>query len=466
MSVTYDWSPFTNALSGLFQNLQYRKMLDSMGSQLPGGSPAVNVPATNLPPVPVGQTAAPPIVNSKAPLGAGVGLDTPMTLNPSTPALTADAAPSPLVSMLKGLPPEYGIPMLLNTMQKQQDRQYQREDKQMTPMSTAEVAAAGFKPGTVAYKDAFGGVHVEQASDRESPEAIQQAIDLHRQEAIMSPDELAQKEHLYRIQQAPEWAGLNEKKREFDISNPFAGNSGAGAGLPGGNVSGDAVLRKLQPQIASQVKALAEGRMAFPGGFALKSPYWQNMISLVSQYDPLFDAVNYNARAKTRGDFTSGKSAQNITAINTAIGHLGQLGSMGGDVADHNFTPLNAVENAGAQLFGSPAINNYKQTADAVAHEVRRVFAATGGGTEAELDRQLSYLSPNNSADQKAGAIKNIVGLLKSRLDAIGEQYKQGMGTDKMPIQLVSPHAQSVLDNYSDGPAKTSAGWSIKLKGQ
>jgi hypothetical protein len=44
--------------------------------------------------------------------------------------------------------------------------------------------------------------------------------------------------------------------------------------------------------------------MQFPNGPALKTPYWQNMLRNVAQFDPEFDAVNYNARSKTRADFT------------------------------------------------------------------------------------------------------------------------------------------------------------------
>ena len=88
---------------------------------------------------------------------------------------------------------------------------------------------------------------------------------------------------------------------------------------------GDDYLKLLPTTRAQQVKALDEGRMQFPSGFALKSPYWQQMISAVIQYDPDFDAVNYNSRASTRKDFTSGKSADSITALNTAMSHLNNL---------------------------------------------------------------------------------------------------------------------------------------------
>jgi hypothetical protein len=38
-----------------------------------------------------------------------------------------------------------------------------------------------------------------------------------------------------------------------------------------------------------------------------------------------FDAVNYKSRQATRQKFTKGKGADNLTAFNTAIGHLGSL---------------------------------------------------------------------------------------------------------------------------------------------
>ena len=59
--------------------------------------------------------------------------------------------------------------------------------------------------------------------------------------------------------------------------------------------------------------------------FALKSPYWQKMLQLVAQYDPSFDAVEYNARARAQTNATSGKLAQNNNALNTGIGHVWQL---------------------------------------------------------------------------------------------------------------------------------------------
>jgi hypothetical protein len=95
------------------------------------------------------------------------------------------------------------------------------------------------------------------------------------------------------------------------------------------------------------VKALADGRKSFPSGCSFALRTGRKMLSHVSNYDPGFDEVNYTARSATRRDFTSGKAANNIRALNTAIGHLGHLEEQIGGTASHGFTPLNAIENAG-----------------------------------------------------------------------------------------------------------------------
>jgi hypothetical protein len=231
-------------------------------------------------------------------------------------------------------------------------------------------------------------------------------------------------------------------KEAFNAATYFPGGTAGGSG---NGLTGTDFLATLAPTQASQVKALAEGRMAFPAGFALKSPYWQQMMSAVSQYDPNFDAVNYNARSKTRADFTSGKSAQNIKALNTAIGHLGTLDSQIGDTASHSFTPLNMLENAGAQTFGAAGPTQFKQTAGALASELTSVFRGQGGA-EADVNRYLSELDVNASQEQKKAAVKNIVELLASRTAAIGDQYNQGMGTSEDPLTLLNSKAQGVLN--------------------
>jgi len=213
-------------------------------------------------------------------------------------------------------------------------------------------------------------------------------------------------------------------------------------------LTGADFLKALPPQTASTVQALVDGRMAFPAGAAMKSPYWQQMLANVAHADPNFDAVNYNARSHTRVDFTSGQSARNIKALNTAIGHLGHLNEQLAGTASHGGFPfattVNQVENAFARGSGKSGPTLFDQTSGALASELTQVFRGSGGA-EADVKRYLEELSPNASMEQKQAAVKNIAGLLQSRLEAVGDQYKQGMGKTIDPLQLLNPHAQKAF---------------------
>lgn len=217
-------------------------------------------------------------------------------------------------------------------------------------------------------------------------------------------------------------------------------------------LEGDDYLKTLPPQIGSQVHALAVGRMQFPSAFALKTPYWQNMLSAVSRYDPTFDAVNYNARAKTRSDFTSGKSAQTLNSLNTALGHLDTVDKAGDALQNGEMTPLNWVKNSLSPLVGYNEPGNFNTDAGLVSEELTKVYRQTGG-SEADIQRHLQDLSVNASPEQRRGALNQIATLLQSKIKAMGDQYNQGMGTTKDPPSLLNPHAASTFQRLlSYGP--------------
>lgn len=239
--------------------------------------------------------------------------------------------------------------------------------------------------------------------------------------------------------------------------------SGGGT-IPGdSHLTGDAYLKSLPQDVSAQVRALADGRMAFPTGKAAASPYWQQRMAAVAQYDPSFDTINYNARAATRRDFTSGKSSANIKALNTAIGHLGQLGDQIAGTASHGGFPgattLNRIENAIARSSGASGITKFEQTAGALAGELTQVYR-NSGGAEADIQRYLSELDSAQSLEQKKSAVANMAALLKSRLDAINDQYVKGMGTTAQPLQVLDPHAVQTLSKYLPGfdPGNYSGG--------
>ena len=269
-------------------------------------------------------------------------------------------------------------------------------------------------------------------------------------------------------------AHTQESIRASRIQNPDFSSMGVGGadgpqmplqGLPGatsGNAKtaigpdglpqtpkNDAFLQTLDPQIAAQVKAYADGRLPIPAGFALKSPYFQNMLRLVGQYDPSFDFVNANARAATRKSFSAGPDAANVAALNTAIYHLGSLKDAFDALDNTRFPTYNAVANTVGEELGNAGVQQgvagVNAKAQAVAEELAKVFRAQGM-SESEVNAWKSKINTNSSPATSNETIKSALDLMDGRLQALADKYNAGMGTTADPVQLLKPKAAAVLE--------------------
>lgn len=255
-------------------------------------------------------------------------------------------------------------------------------------------------------------------------------------------------------------------------TNFNAGGKSTAPGQPDATqAQGAEFLTSIPKPLGDQVKALAEGRMAFPAGMALKSPYWQNMLQMVSQYDPSFDAVNFNARAAMRKDATSGTMAKSATAINTAIGHLDTLSKAADALNNTNFQAYNSLTNWMASNTGDPRVKVFENTRKAVVDELTRVWRGTGG-SEGDIKSWEATLGAASSPAQLHAVIQNIGDLMESRLHALEDQYNKGMGTTESGLQLVEPKNRALLDRLekkaggsspSTLPPTNAKGWTLHV---
>ena len=222
--------------------------------------------------------------------------------------------------------------------------------------------------------------------------------------------------------------------------NKKAQGTGSTAGLTGKDL-----LAALPPQVAGQVQALAEGRQAFPSGAAFRSPQVQALLGMVSQYDPSFDAVNYNSRNKTRQSATSGPIATSANALNTVLGHMDTL-TTAADALNNTSIPIyNSLANTVASNLGDPRVKQFDATKKAVVDELTRVWRGNGG-SEGDIKSWAATLDAANSPDQIHGVIGQMGDLLKSKIDALNDQYTKGMGTTAGGLDLLTPKSQQVLD--------------------
>jgi hypothetical protein len=223
------------------------------------------------------------------------------------------------------------------------------------------------------------------------------------------------------------------------------------ASAPGdANLTGDDYLKTIPAPLAAQVKALSEGRRAFPTGAALRSRETQELIAAASQYDPTLDAANAATRVATRKDFTSGAASKNITSMNTALGHLGSLWESAQKLHNSGWQDWNKLANRAITKFGDPRVKEFGIARDAVANELMKVFRNTGGSL-AEIEDWKKTIDAADSPDQFRAEIGKAVELLNSRLEAMGDQYSRGMGTSADPLTFLNPHAQSVFNALAPG---------------
>lgn len=221
--------------------------------------------------------------------------------------------------------------------------------------------------------------------------------------------------------------------------------------------TGDEFLNTLPADTQRTVKAIVEGRQAPPTSFAMSKPYWQQMMSYANQYDPTLDQTTWAARNKTRSAFATGQEAKNVTALNTTLQHADVLSDTF-DKLDNTSVPwANVAKNWLATQAGSAAPTNAKEAVSAVASEARKVFAGSGGGGLAELDQWEKNFPVNGSPDQQKGAIKQLVGLMDSRLNALGDQYNRGMSKADDPVALLAPEAQKAYTKLTGRPANGTA---------
>ena len=219
-------------------------------------------------------------------------------------------------------------------------------------------------------------------------------------------------------------------KKQQDIKNtgsiPDIGKIGT---TPPG-VRNEEAIQDLTPGQAAVVKQLVDYKINLPSGMALRTPYWQGMLERASVYDTSFDATQYNVRMAVKRDFTSGKSAQNIKSLNTAVNHLDTLNNASKELENRSLQWWNTAANYGLTKTGDPRVTKFYTAATAIEGELANVFKNTGA-TDQEIKAWRTNLDASQSPEQLRGNVAMVIDLLFGRLGALQSQYEVGLGKPK-----------------------------------
>jgi hypothetical protein len=242
-------------------------------------------------------------------------------------------------------------------------------------------------------------------------------------------------------------------QEDFDSSMAAKGR-GPGVTNPD-NLRGPDYLKSLDPTTANIVKKIGDYELN-PQTLSNRAGERKQILAHVAEYNPGYDQTKFASRNALRKEFTSGKMATNVTAINTAIGHLQTLDSLYDAMQNGDAKAANAIVNTIRDQTGDPRVNNAGIAIGAVSNELMRVFRQVGA-SETEIKDWEKRFTTSMSKGQSKGAIKTSAELLESRINAVNDQWDRGMESKGGYPNLVSPKSAQFLAGMKT--PSTGGGW-------
>lgn len=234
-----------------------------------------------------------------------------------------------------------------------------------------------------------------------------------------------------------------------DPTHPTQINGGIGAGNPSGTppvdangqpLIGDAYLATIDPRIAKTAKMVADGDMAFPSGFALKSPYWQTVISAATQYDPSTNGNRFSAVKS----FNTGQQGNQTRFLNVATAHLDTLDKLTDALNNGDTKAINSLSNTFKSQFGQTAPTNFDTAKQIVGDEVTKAVIGAGG-TGADREKAQKVIDSANSPEQLHQAVATYKTLMSGQLSGLQQQYEVSTGRKDFQDRYLTPAAKSAL---------------------
>jgi len=224
-------------------------------------------------------------------------------------------------------------------------------------------------------------------------------------------------------------------------------------------LTGEDLLTHLPSSLASQVRAIGEGREPSPATRSLTTPAGRQLMDLVNQAYPNYDAKQYATMGTAEKAFTSGKKGDTTRSLNVAVDHLGTLQQVADALQNGDTRLFNQAGNFIALQTGNPAPTDFNAVKRIVADEVTKAVLGSGGALG---DRKAAddAINSANSPAQLKGVIDNYKKLMGGQLTGIEQQYTASTGKKDFRNRFLTPTTQAALGNSSavSSPAAATGG--------
>jgi hypothetical protein len=248
-------------------------------------------------------------------------------------------------------------------------------------------------------------------------------------------------------------AGIREKRASADLAEQKATNLrntgsedvNAGAALNEPPVNGvrQGYLASLPAGTQALVREIGEGRKTDVN--ISRSPAQQLLARQVALAYPGYDFTRAPAYAATRKAFTSGKPADGINAINTAMMHMETM------YDNASWLASMPVVGAAERFMGNQKAINLKDSKTALVGELGRAYQA-GAITEKDKDAWTGRVEAWSPQEIRGNA-KAFIGLLSGKLEGLQNQWKSGSPPAAVsPIPIFGPGAQGAYQHIMGVP--------------
>jgi hypothetical protein len=233
--------------------------------------------------------------------------------------------------------------------------------------------------------------------------------------------------------------------------------------------TGEQLLEQLPKGFADQVKGINEGRIPYPSGFVMKTPFGQILTQAVAQYEPGVDATQYGARSTMRKDLAKtspGSAGGQITFAGTSINHLADVAKSAEALDNSNglgIAPLghliNNIRSLGTTQAGK--VSKLEGDLQHYGQEVTKFYAGSPGG-EGERARFLNSMGAAKTKEEIINALQAERDLIPGRISELRNRIQSTMGAsaDQYTKQLdqaerALPEIDAILRRMRGGFAPT-----------
>ena len=218
------------------------------------------------------------------------------------------------------------------------------------------------------------------------------------------------------------------------------------------NVTGPEFVAVLPPTVKPLVESILRYDQRPPSAATKRG---QQLLELVNQADPTYDAGKAQTRYVAKQTFVKGPVADAIASTNTAIDHMDTLAKYGADLNNTDVRLVNAAKQGLAAAFGAGAPTTFDATRKIVGQEVVKAVVANGGSMK-EREEAADAFSRANSPAQLAGVIKSYQALLSGRLKSTQLRYENDTGLTDFQTKL-TPATIRALSGGGSTPAPATA---------